>query len=77
MPLLRIGGQTRRSHELKLVGTVDQDARKQPKADYPQGRRSHHSLAWNVGFENAASGDGCSSRRAACIGQQAPCRECR
>ncbi len=45
MPVLRIGGQARRS----------------------QGRRNRHSLARNGGFENAASGDEWSSRRAACV----------
>ena len=37
-----------------------------------QGRRNRYSLARNGGFENAASGDEWSLRRAACIAQQAP-----
>jgi len=64
MPVLRIGGQSQAS---RLAGTVEEDARKQPKADYPQGRRSRHSLAWNGGSENAASGDEWSLRRALCV----------
>jgi len=54
MPLLRIGGQSQTS---RLAGTDDPDARKQPAADYPQGRRNRHSLAWNGGFENDAQRD--------------------
>jgi hypothetical protein len=64
MPVLRIGGQ---SLGVRLAGTVDQDARKQPNADYPKGRRSRHSLAWNCGFENAAGGDEWPLRRAVCV----------
>jgi len=45
MPVLRIGGQSRRS----------------------QGRRNRYSLVWNGGFENAASGDEWSLRRAVCV----------
>jgi len=39
---------------LMLAGTVDQDAIKQPKADYPLGRRNRYSLAWNGGFEKVS-----------------------
>ncbi len=51
MPVLCIGGQSPAS---RLAGTEGLGARKQPKADYPQGRRNRYSLAWNCGFENVS-----------------------